>query len=191
MKQQHISIDEMRAWVGASLLIISNGILSSYANEPSPVGRPDVDEQSDPTRARRHQLSIDDVTSLLVTEAHNQFATHRLLKEDSEKSWNSAIESEWSRARELEERAAQNNGGALRRTTMASGTFPYLVCDVEPGKLGERCRAAVEEHFGSQLMVSGDLVVAKWILDRRLTHKQCMALRLSRSFMCNHQQYSQ
>jgi hypothetical protein len=115
-------------------------MLSDAAQESSQSG--------DPTAPRR-QLSIDDLTSLLITEA--QYRTHRLLKEDIEKSWDRIVEHEWSRARDLE-RTAQN-AGALRRT-VATATFPYLVCDVEVGKPGESCRATVEKHFGSHLMVS-------------------------------------
>lgn len=148
----------MRARVGASLLFISNGILLSTANEANPFGKLYVvDEQSDPPTSRRLQLSIDDVTSVLITEAHTKFGAHRMLKDESNQSWNTAIDTEWSRARELE-RTAQKNVGALRRrtTSVPDGTFPYLVCDIEPGKLGERCRDTVEEHFGSLLVVSDD-----------------------------------
>jgi len=143
--------DKMTAWVGAFLLLLlSDCFYRSRAIEESPVGKPFIESADPPTR---RQLSVDDVTSLLVTEAHTEYGTHRQLKEVSDELWTAAIDYEWSRARKLEN-TAQKNSGALRRRTEASGTFPYLVCDIQPGKAGELCRATVEEHFGSDLLVS-------------------------------------
>jgi hypothetical protein len=96
---------------------------------------------------------VDDVTSLLITEAHTEYGSHRHLKEVTNDLWNAAVDYEWARARELES-SAKKNAGALRRTTAASGKSPYLVCDDEPGKSGESCHANVNQHFGSDLIVS-------------------------------------
>lgn len=129
----------MRAWLGASLLFLSFQFFSIDSNEG----------ENDPSR-RRH-LSVEDVNSLLVTEANNMYGKHQ--KGSSDKSWSDAVDDEWSRARELE-KSAKDNVRALRRTTVANGTFPYVVCDLEPGKSGERSRATVEDHFGPHLVVS-------------------------------------
>lgn len=134
---------KMRTWVGVGLILLSNGIL--HAAEVTPAAA------SGPT-TRRH-LSIEEVNSLLITEAHTEYGTHRQLNEASESSWNTAIDREWSRARELEGET-RNNVGALRRATVATGTFPYLVCDTEPGKVGELCRQTIEKHFGTNIVVS-------------------------------------
>lgn len=162
----------MRTWLGASLLFLSFQFVSIDAKEENleekPTSTPISHRQSDPSR-RRH-LSIEDVNSLLVTEAHNINGENRLLKEESsEKFWNAAVDDEWSRARELE-RSAKDSVGALRRTTVANGTSPYVVCDVEPGKSGERCRSTVEDHFGPNLVVSCGVRVHRAIPDRAPTN---------------------
>lgn len=141
----------MRALVGVSLLLVSNSFLEIYAAEGSRVVEEST-KSSGPTK-RRH-LSVQEVTSVLTTEAHTEYGTHRLLKEVSNELWSTSMDYEWSRARDLES-AAQTNAGALRRTTATEGTFPYLVCDTEPGKSGESCRATLTSHFGTALLVSG------------------------------------
>ena len=150
---RRISLDgtdvEMKAWVGVVLILSLKCCFEKCAAETSLVEKT-MNESSDLTRRR---LSIDDVTSLLITDAHTAYGSHRLKNEVSSDLWNAAVDYEWARARELES-TAQKIAGALRRTTAASGTFPYLVCDEEPGKTGERCRATVEQHFGFELTVS-------------------------------------
>ena len=99
------------------------------------------------------QLSIEDVNSVLLTEVKAEYGTHRLLSKESHDLWAAAIDYEWSRAREVESSMSKNLG-SLRRATEFRGTFPYLVCDTEKGKSGERCRSTVEQHFGEDIMAS-------------------------------------
>jgi hypothetical protein len=135
----------MVAWIIVGLLL-SSRCFHGVSGIPS-------GESSDPEPSTRRRLTIDDVTSVLITEVHSEYSSHRVLEKTSNVLWNAAMDHEWARAREVE-RAAQKGGSALRRTSEASGKFPYLVCDVEPGKSGESCRTTVEEHFGTDLRVS-------------------------------------
>lgn len=129
----------MMAWVGVILLL---SLCSFHGVHGIASG-----ESSDPERTR---LSFDHVKSVLVTEVHTEYG---FLEETSDILWNAAMEHEWSRAMELGS-GAQKEGSALRRMSEASGAFPYLVCDVQPGKSGESCRTTVEEHFGVDIRVS-------------------------------------
>lgn len=142
----------MRAWSVTIFLFSSHSFLTKHASEAK------AEEQIAALTeffkpGTLTLLSMDDVNAVLLTEVSAEYGTHRLLSNESHQLWTAAIDYEWSRAREVES-STSKNPGSPRRMTKNRGTFPYLVCDTEKGKLGESCRHSVEDHFGKDIIVS-------------------------------------
>jgi len=85
-----------------------------------------------------YRFSIHDFHSVLTSEASETFGIHRLSGSKSNELWLNAIEYEWGKL-QTRRRLGTNTSVTLS---------PYLVCDIEEGKVGEKCHSSVESHFG-------------------------------------------
>jgi len=105
--------------------------------------------QNDPVRLgeefsvpREYRFSVHDFQSVLTSEANEAFGTRHLSIHESNELWLNAVDYEWEKL---------ENGRRLGKTS-SEDLSPYLVCDIEYGKLGEECHLIVEEHFGSDMV---------------------------------------
>lgn len=122
-----------------AIAVLSAAMPSSNAEE----GLVDVTKQ---TGMDEHSLSlprdmkfgIGDFASVLTSEVDAHFGTRHLSSEESNDMWKNAVDYEWGR------RLSETR----RLTTGESSLSPYLVCDVDYGKLGTECHELVKQHFG-------------------------------------------
>mmetsp|Transcript_38662 Transcript_38662/g.42786 ORF Transcript_38662/g.42786 Transcript_38662/m.42786 type:complete len:1176 (-) Transcript_38662:157-3684(-) len=97
---------------------------------------------------REYHFSVHDFQSILTSEANEAFGTRHLSIDESNELWSNAVDYEWEKL----ERNKNERRRLLGQTTSEEELSPYLVCDIEYGKLGEECHLIVEEHFGAEMV---------------------------------------
>ena len=88
------------------------------------------------------KFGVEDFNSVLSSEIDEHFGTRHLASIEYTEMWFNAIDYEWGRLNEQR----RLNGGA------SDGLSPYLICDIDYGKLGAECHELVKEHFGEDLV---------------------------------------
>ena len=88
------------------------------------------------------KFAVEDFNSVLSSEIDEYFGTRHLASAEYNEMWFNAINYEWRRLKEQR----RLNGGS------SDGLSPYLVCDIDYGKLGAECHELVKEHFGEDLV---------------------------------------
>ena len=88
------------------------------------------------------KFGVEDFNSVLSSEIDEHFGTRHLASTEYTEMWFNAIDYEWGRLNE--QRRLDGDS--------ADGLSPYLVCDVDYGKLGAECHELVRKHFGEDLV---------------------------------------